>query len=74
MVTIEQAKALQYRDILILDQGSAHITRWRVNGAVKSWKRTPEKFRVPLKHGLYNFGYLDETNAYQFTLEKEYIK
>jgi hypothetical protein len=63
IITLDQAKALTLGTILYHRQhrnadGSAQ--RWRVNGKVKTWKRSPERVRVPLKHGLYNYDYLTE--------------
>ena len=40
--------------------------RWRVSGAVKTWKRSPGRVQVPLKHGMYAFGYLTEDNVSRF--------
>ncbi len=37
--------------------------RCRANGKCKTWKRSPDRFRLPVKHGLYNYFYIDETNA-----------
>jgi len=63
MITLEQAKALTWRDTLY------HVTnrnsdgspqRWRVNGKVKTWKRSPERVQIPVKHGLYSYGYVTE--------------
>lgn len=56
MITFDEAKKLQYGDILISDQGH----RWKVNGRVKTWVRSPERIRVPLKHGLYSYDFIDE--------------
>lgn len=63
MITLEQAKALRYGTTLYHvsntnADGSAQ--RWKVNGAVKTWKRSPERVRVPMKHGMYSFGYVTE--------------
>lgn len=58
MITLDEAKELQYRDVLIDAQGK----RWRVNGAVKTWKRDPHRIRVPLKHGLYAYDALTESD------------
>lgn len=33
---------------------------WRVNGKVKTWKRDPSRVHIPVKHGLYNYGYVTE--------------
>ncbi len=38
----------------------------RRNGKTKTWKRSPERFQVPLKFGLYGYGYLTEVNAHNF--------
>jgi hypothetical protein len=35
---------------------------WRVNGKVKTWKRQPERFQIPVKYGLYVYGYITEKN------------
>ena len=60
-ITLAQAKRLTWNDVL------EHITatnadgtpmRFRVNGAVKTWKRDKYRIRVPLKRGLYETGYL----------------
>lgn len=54
---IEQAKALKVGDIVVFG-----LQRWKVNGAVKLWKRSPEGVKVPLKRGLYDYAYLTENN------------
>lgn len=42
------------------------VEAWRVNGAVKLWKKSPERVEIPLKHGLYDYGYIDEGNIGMF--------
>ena len=37
--------------------------RARANGSCKVWKTRPAEFRLPIKNGLYNYGYLDNDNA-----------
>jgi hypothetical protein len=64
-ITIEQAKALQYGQILhhtTNKNADGTPQRWRVNGKVKTWKRSPERVQVPVKHGLYSFGYITESD------------
>lgn len=39
---------------------------WRRNGKTQRWKRTPERFRVPIKHGLYDCGRIDPINVRLF--------
>jgi len=74
MITLEQAKNLKHGDILY------HVTnrnydgspqRWRVNGKVKTWKRSPEKVQVPIKYGLYSYDYLDEYSLDLVCLREE---
>lgn len=51
MITKEQAMVLRHGDILHhISEVNADETpvRWRVNGKVKTWKRSPERFRVPI--------------------------
>ena len=60
-ITLEQAKNLGYRDELwhvTLKNVDGTPKRFRVNGKVKTWKRDKNRIRVPLKHGLYDTGYL----------------
>jgi hypothetical protein len=41
--------------------------RWRINGQLKRWVRTPDRIRLPLAHGLYDHDAvesLDEFNRY----------
>jgi len=45
--------------------------RFRVNGQVKTWKTRPNEVRVPLKRGLYEYGYLDHSNLEEFSLTED---
>jgi hypothetical protein len=70
-ITLEQAKNLTIGTILyhIEDKnadGSAR--RWRVAGKVKTWKRNPEKVKVPVKRGLRSYDYLTEDTLNLVTL------
>lgn len=38
---------------------------WRRNGSTKYWKTRPDEFRIPVKHGLRDYGYIDQDNANQ---------
>jgi len=75
-MTLEQAKTLKYGQTIYCDtyrnfDGSPQ--RWRVNGAVKLWKRDSERIEVPLKHGLYDFGKLNAQNCGGFCLTEEEV-
>lgn len=65
MITLEQAKKLTSGTILYHTKNkNADGTpqRWRVNGKVKTWKRSPEKVKIPVKYGLYGFDYVTEND------------
>ncbi len=58
MLTFEQAKQLKPGDILYSLQASnakGERQRWRVNGKVRTWKKSPARIYIPLKHGLYDY-------------------
>lgn len=77
MITLEQAKELKYRQVIyhtMLRNADGSPRRYRVNGAVKTWKRTPGRVDVPLKWGLYAFDRLTEDNLYQFALTEAEAK
>lgn len=46
---------------------------FRVNGATKTWKSKERAgwFRVPIKHGLKEYSYLDHDNAADFHLAED---
>ncbi len=76
-ITLNQAKKLKKGTILyqiggIFSKGSdGRPRRWVVNGMPKTWKRSLGRVQVPLKHGLYSFNYLDESNLKYFSLQEE---
>jgi len=47
------------------------IVQWRRNGATKTWKREPDRFQVPVKYGMRDYSYLDDTNADEFHVARE---
>ena len=62
-ITLDQARGLYHGQELYCDtdrnsDGTPLV--WRVNGKVKTWKRDTGRIEVPIKHGLYDFGYLTE--------------
>lgn len=64
MITLAQAKQLKFGQVLICNG-----KRWKVNGQVKTWKRSPDKVKVPVKHGLYAYDYVTENELNIVTLE-----
>lgn len=66
MITKEIALGLAPRQILYhikIKNADGSPVRCRVNGKVKTWKREPEKFRLPVKHGLKRCFYIDDNRS-----------
>lgn len=72
-LTLDKAKTLQYGDI-IYEKGKYNSNgsnrRWRVTGKVKVWKRDSTRVRVPIKHGLYDYGAITEGNIDSALIEE----
>lgn len=73
MIKLERAKTLTHGEILYhIENRNADGSpqRWKVNGKPKTWKRSPERVSVPLKHGLYSYGYLTENDLFLVSLSE----
>ena len=72
-ITLKEAKGLRPRQILYHKRFNGRDNRplrWRVNGLPKLWKTRPDQLRVPLKHGLWSYGYLTQADLKLFSLEE----
>ena len=47
------------------------ITNVRASGKCKTWVKSPERFHLPVKYGLYESYWIDETNCSEFHLASE---
>ena len=83
-ITLEQAKSLRYGQTLHFTgrypcssttgpRGGVReqVTRVRVTGNVQTWKRSPERVRVPVKHGLRDSGAVTEYNLQDWHLPED---
>jgi hypothetical protein len=43
--------------------------RWRLNGAIKTFKRDPYRIYIPLKHGLYAYGKIESVQEFMDLLK-----
>ncbi len=73
MITLQQAKDLKRGDILYYTKNKnadGSMQRWKVNGKVKTWKRKRYEncVRVPIKYGMYTYGYLTEQELHLVSL------
>lgn len=73
-ITVTQAKNLRHGTILyhkINRNADGTPQRWRVTGKPKTWKRTPGRVEVPVKHGLYNNDKLTEKELHLVFLKEK---
>lgn len=45
--------------------------RWRRNGATQTWKRSPARFRLPVKYGLYSYDAVTEADCARSDIHTE---
>lgn len=72
MITKEQALELNGNSEIYLKgyyNADGSPCRWRINGKIKTWKTRPNEFKLPLKHGLYDYNYLTDENNHKFSIE-----
>ena len=43
--------------------------RARRNGKTKTWKTRPAEFKIPVKRGMYEYGYIDQKFAHFWTID-----
>jgi hypothetical protein len=70
-MTLEEAKRLKIGDILhhlYHENADGTPERWRVNGKVKTWKRSSKRILVPIKHGLRGYGHLTQNSLHLLDL------
>lgn len=53
----------------ILKDSIGGFQRFRRNGKTRVWKSRPTEFRIPIKRGLYQYGFIDHTNCNNFYVE-----
>jgi len=84
MITKEQAASLNHRDIVhfigrqqctrtVGPRGGVTIkvVECRVNGNLKTWVRDPERWVLPVKHGMREYGAVSNTNNYDWHVASE---
>ena len=54
---------LELRGHSLIVSNSGDVVRVKINGKVRTWKRDPARFEVPIKYGLYEYATVDNTNT-----------
>lgn len=75
-MNLRQAKALKTGQIVhYTGRGPCGknnaVIRVKVNGAVLTWKRDPDRVKVPVKRGLYEYTYITESNLSDWHIETD---
>ncbi len=78
MITKEQATTMDmfHEDgcrLIVGPRGGRtfQVRWWRRNGMTRTWVTMPSRFRVPVKRGMYAYGYITEQNADGFHTSDE---
>jgi hypothetical protein len=72
MITKEIAETLPNGTILYhkkVKNSRGEPYKCRVNGKCKVWKTRPLDFKLPIKSGLYEYGYITNLNADEWSLD-----
>lgn len=62
-MTLDEIKALGYGDHPSFLANDGTVRRVKINGAVKRWKREPDRVRVSVKYGLYETAQFETAEA-----------
>lgn len=76
-ITLNEAKALSKGTTLysrLYANADDSPARYKVSGAPKTWKRQPNRVEIPVKWGIYGYGYVDEHDLENLSLTLEVIE
>ncbi len=63
MITKDQAISANRFEHTVLKNADGTPLRARRNGKTKTWKTRPNEFNVPIKVGLYTYGYITDADS-----------
>ena len=72
-MTLTEAKKLRRGQIVYLKgehDSDGSPSKCKVNGKVQTWKTRPAEVKVPVKRGLYEYGYITHNKLHLFTLKR----
>jgi hypothetical protein len=70
MITKDEAMTARHFEMVAAFNKDGTPIRCRANGKCKTWKTRPNDFSLPVKHGLYEYGYITQDNAHAFRVAK----
>ena len=63
LLTKENQEGVSIFFSTVLKNADKTRLRARRNGKTKTWKTRPNEFKIPVKHGMYDYGYIDAATA-----------
>jgi hypothetical protein len=66
MVTLIQAISRSHFEHTVRKNADGSRLRARRNGMTKTCKTKPDEFKIPIKMGLYGYGYITNHNAHEW--------
>ena len=73
-MTADELRNVKFGDVLYckdFKNADGSPARYRVNGRVRLWVRTPSRVEVPVKRGLWEYGVVTATHAEHFETKEE---
>lgn len=71
MITKEQAMNAKRFTHVTIKNADGTALRVRANGKCKTWKTRPNDFCLPIKYGLYAYGYITQDSANGWDVQGE---
>ena len=68
MITKQIAITARHFEHVTLKNKDGTPARCRASGQCKVWKTRPDDFKLPVKHGMYNSFYIDNSNAAEWNV------
>lgn len=67
-LTPTEAKLLQYGQRIPFRDKQGQVREIKVNGAPKTWKRSPDRVEVPCKYGMYEYATFEAVDGKMIVL------
>ena len=76
-ISLSQAKKLRYGNHIYnkrsyYSNGCRRVVK--VNGAPKTWKKNPHRVQIPYKYGMYEYGYITESDLDDWSIKDKCYK
>jgi hypothetical protein len=69
MITKAEAMVARTFEHVTVKNADGTPLRCRSNGKCQVWKTRPNDWKLPVKHGLYDYFYIDAANAHEWNCE-----